>query len=76
MASNFGRSVANECQTERTDHTPPSFAGLKSATTCIAGPIGGGRTSSYNLSWDSATDNVSPSEKIAYDVYQTNTARG
>ena len=63
-------------EAKRTDQIPPSFAGLKSATTCIAGPIGGGRTSSYNLSWDPATDNVSLSRKIVYDVYQATTSAG
>jgi hypothetical protein len=52
------------------DHTPPTFAGLKSATTCIPGPIGPGRTSRYHLRWNPATDNVTPSSKIVYDVYQ------
>ena len=61
-------------EAKRADQTPPSFAGLKSATTCIPGPIGGGRTSSYNLSWAPATDNVSPAKKIVYDVYQANTS--
>jgi hypothetical protein len=56
--------------------TPPSFAGLKSATTCIPGPGGRGRTASYNLSWDPATDDVSPSKKIVYDVYEANTSGG
>ena len=56
------------------DHTPPVFAGLKSATTCIPGPIGPGTTSSYHLSWDPATDNVTPSRKIVYEVYQAATA--
>jgi hypothetical protein len=54
------------------DHTPPTFAGLRSATTCVPGPIGGGRTTSYTLSWDAATDNVSPSSTIVYLVYQAN----
>ena len=61
---------------KRNDDTPPMFAGLKSATTCIPGPIGGGRTVSYNLSWDPATDNVSPSRRIVYDVYQANKSGG
>jgi hypothetical protein len=51
------------------DRTPPTFAGLKSATTCIAGPIGG-QTARYQLSWDPATDDVTPSRKIIYDIYQ------
>ena len=57
---------------KRRDHTPPTFAGLKSATTCVPGPIGGGRTTSYTLRWDAATDNVSPSSTIVYLVYQAN----
>jgi hypothetical protein len=58
------------------DDTPPTFAGLKSAVTCIPGPIGGGRTASYQLSWDPATDNVTPSRRIVYDVYQANKPGG
>jgi len=54
----------------RKDQTPPVFAGLQSATTCVPGPIGGGGTTSYNLRWDPATDNATPSRKIVYDVYQ------
>jgi hypothetical protein len=65
--------ISQPAEAKRTDQIPPSFAGLKSATTCIPGPIGAGRTSSYHLRWDPATDNVSPSRKIAYDVYQANT---
>ena len=56
---------------KRRDHTPPTFAGLKSATTCVPGPIGGG-TTSYTLRWDAATDAVSPSNTIVYLVYQAN----
>jgi hypothetical protein len=55
---------------KRKDHAPPTYAGLKSATTCVPGPIGGGRTTSYTLTWDAATDNVSPSNTIVYLVYQ------
>jgi len=57
---------------KRRDHTPPTFADLKSATMCAPGPIGGGRTTSYTLRWDVATDNVSPSSTIGYLVYQAN----
>jgi hypothetical protein len=54
------------------DRTPPLFAGLKSATTCIPGPVGGGeRMSSFRLVWPQARDNVTPSSRIAYDIYQT-----
>jgi hypothetical protein len=55
---------------KRKDHTSPVFAGLQSATTCVPGPIGGERTTSYTLKWDAATDNVSPSSTIVYLVYR------
>jgi hypothetical protein len=51
------------------DRTPPTFAGLTSATTCIPGPIDG-QSASYALSWDPATDDVTPAKQITYDVYQ------
>ena len=68
--------VGAPAQARRKDQTPPTFAGLKSATTCIPGPIGPERTSSYHLSWEAATDNVTPSSKIIYNVYQATTAGG
>jgi hypothetical protein len=52
------------------DTRPPSFAGLSSAITCIPGPIGAGRTTSYQLAWTPAVDNFTPSGKIIYYVYQ------
>ena len=55
------------------DRRPPRFDGLNSAITCIPGPIGGGRTTVYHLSWDAATDNVTRSRRIVYDVYQATT---
>src|SRR5947207_15566657 len=61
---------------KRGDRIPPTFAGLKSATTCIPGAIGGGRTTSYHLSWDPASANVPPSSKIVYDVYHAGTPGG
>jgi hypothetical protein len=57
------------------DRTPPMFAGLKSATTCIPGPIDG-HTASYQLSWDPATDDVTPSKQIVYDIYQATKSGG
>jgi hypothetical protein len=63
-------------QARHRDQIPPKFAGLKSATTCIGGPIGEGRTGSYHLSWQAATDNVTPSSKIVYNIYQATTSGG
>jgi hypothetical protein len=57
------------------DRSPPTFAGLESATTCVAGPIAG-QTASYQLSWEPATDDVTPSTKIVYDIYQATKAGG
>ena len=54
----------------RADRTPPVFAGLKSATTCIPGPVGGDRTASYHLVWAPARDNVTRPGRIVYAVYQ------
>ena len=66
--------IAPPAEAKRKDRTPPTFAGLESATTCVPGPIGGGRTTSYHLSWNPAKDNVTPSSKIVYDVYQATSA--
>jgi hypothetical protein len=57
------------------DRTPPTFAGLKSATTCIPGPIDG-QTASYTLNWDPASDDVTPAKQITYDVYQASKSGG
>jgi hypothetical protein len=48
----------------------------ESATTCIPGPIGAGTTASYHLIWQPATDKVSPSSAIVYDVSRASTSGG
>ena len=68
--------VVAPAQAGHRDRIAPKFAGLKSATTCIPGPIGEGRTSSYHLSWEAATDNVTPSSKIIYNIYQATAPGG
>jgi hypothetical protein len=68
--------ISPPSEAKRKDRVPPTFAGLNSATTCIPGPIGGGTTASYHLSWDPATDNLTPSRRIVYDVYQAMTSGG
>jgi hypothetical protein len=52
------------------DRTPPTFAGLELATTCIPGPVGGDRTGVYHLRWAPAHDDVTPASELVYDVYQ------
>jgi hypothetical protein len=58
------------------DRTPPVFAGISSATTCIPGPLGAGQQSSYTLAWKAARDNHTPARRIVYDVYATTTSGG
>jgi hypothetical protein len=71
-----GTQAANAlAQVASPDRTPPTFAGLKSATTCIPGPIDG-QTASYQLTWDPATDDVTPSKQIVYDIYQATKSGG
>ena len=57
------------------DRLPPTFTGLDSATTCLPGPSDG-QTASYQLHWHAATDNVTPSAQIAYDIYQATKSGG
>ena len=52
------------------DRIPPVFAGLKSAITCIPGPVDGERMTRYHLVWSAARDNVTRSSRIVYDVYR------
>jgi hypothetical protein len=67
----------NNCRVSATavevaDRTPPVFAGLESATTCLPGPAGGPtRSSAYNLKWSPASDAVTPAGELVYDVFQT-----
>lgn len=68
--------VAGAPAQARKDHTPPTFAGLKSATTCIPGPVRMKGRSSYHLSWEAATDDHTPSSEIVYNVYRASTAGG
>jgi hypothetical protein len=58
------------------DRTPPTFAGLKSAFACTPGPQRPGQTTPFTLTWDAATDDVTPSSEIVYDVYESGTAGG
>jgi hypothetical protein len=50
-----------------------TFAGIKSATTCIAGP--GRYPTSYHLEWEAAKHRSTRSRKIVYNVYEA-TKRG
>ncbi len=57
--------------------SPPQFAGLRRATTCIPGPVtDAGRSSRYVLTWPAAHDDRTPSSRIVYDVYQATISHG
>jgi hypothetical protein len=58
------------------DRTPPTFAGLARAFACTPGPQQPGETTPYTLTWQAATDNVTPSTQIVYDIYYATTAGG
>jgi hypothetical protein len=58
------------------DTQPPKFAGLKAANACTPGPQRPGQTTPFTLTWDPATDDVTPSAEIVYDVYESGTAGG
>jgi hypothetical protein len=56
--------------------TPPTFAGLQSAFACTPGPQSPGQTTPFTLNWQAATDAVTPSSEIVYDVYVATTPGG
>jgi hypothetical protein len=60
----------------RGDTTPPTFAGIQSAFACTPGAQRPGETTPFTLTWKAATDNVTPSNEIVYDVYESATSGG
>jgi hypothetical protein len=56
------------------DTTPPSFAGLQRAVQCFPGPMTPGEERPVSLSWNAATDDVSASAGITYDIYMASTS--
>jgi len=57
-----------------TDTTPPTFAGLQSAYATCTGPTY--ETTPYTLTWQAATDDVTPSSQIVYDIFMAHTSGG
>jgi hypothetical protein len=49
------------------------FAGLERAFACTPGPQRPGETTPFNLSWQAATDDDTPSSKLVYDVFMSGT---
>jgi hypothetical protein len=58
------------------DTTPPGFAGLQRAFACTPGPQRPGQTTPFTLTWAPASDDVTPSSQIVYDVFMASTAGG
>jgi len=57
-----------------TDTTPPTFSGLQSAYACTPGPERMGETAPYTLTWQAATDDVTLSSEIVYDIFVAHTS--
>ncbi len=60
----------------RRDTSPPDFAGLTSATACTPGAQRPGETTPFHLRWTPATDNVTPSDQIVYEVFEASRSGG
>jgi chitodextrinase len=63
QAGNIDTNIVERTAAPFADTTPPSFGGAKSAA-----PSG---LTSMTVSWSPATDNVTPSDQIVYDVYES-----
>lgn len=59
-----------------TDLVAPTFAGLMRAFACTPGPQRPGQTTPFTLSWQAASDNVTPAAQISYDIYFAGTSGG
>lgn len=58
------------------DLVPPGFTGLERAFACTPGPQRPGQTSPYTLTWQPASDDVTPAAAIVYDIYYATTPGG
>jgi hypothetical protein len=57
-----------------TDTMAPAFAGLQRAVQCFPGPQTPGEQRPVGLSWNPATDSVTASSKIRYEIYMATTS--
>jgi len=71
-----GTSPPSKPPPASTDTTPPTFSGLRSAYYCTGGPQRPAETMPYTLTWQAATDNVTPSSQIVYDIFVAYTSGG
>jgi len=58
------------------DLMPPRFAGIAGAAACTPGPQRPGQTTPYTLSWQAASDDVTPAAQTVYDIYFAVTSGG
>lgn len=65
----FSLHVRSTAPPAGADGTPPSFAGLQHAFACTPGAQRPGQTTPFTLSWQAATDGLTPSPEIVYEVY-------
>lgn len=54
----------------------PTFAGLVKAYACTPGPQRPGQTTPFALTWNAASDAVTPASQIVYDVFMSTTPGG
>jgi hypothetical protein len=71
-AVSFSFVVLSGAQPPSGGGTPPSFEGLQGAFACS--PIA--RPWPFKLTWKAATDNVTPSSRIVYDIFLSHTRGG
>ena len=71
-AVSFSFVVLSGTQPPSGGGTPPSFEGLQGAFACS--PIA--RPWPFKLTWKAATDNVTPSSQIVYDIFLSHTSGG
>lgn len=71
-AVSFSFMVFSGAQPPSGGGTPPSFEGLQSAVACSP-PV---PRSPFELTWKAATDMVTPSSQIVYDIYLSHTRGG
>ena len=60
----------------RRDSSPPEFTGLATATACTPGAQRPGETTPFHLRWKPASDNVTPSDRIVYEVFDSSRSGG
>jgi hypothetical protein len=58
------------------DIAAPRFAGLEQAFACTPGPQRPGQRTPYTLTWQQASDDITPPLQIVYDVFYAPTPRG